>query len=129
MDVTLLESALGDGAEVRIAGEGISGFAIWRGGNRRASGELLAVELETREEISWREIIIDPAPTGLVSEVSERVLTVRGVVADLDQNGVITVMVAGGVLLLDTSGESPLGIVGHEVCLTIPRVDVCPTGT
>jgi hypothetical protein len=129
MEVTLLEPAAGDGAQVQIAGEGISGFALWRGGSGQAPGERVDVELDARGEISWREVVIDPQPTELVGKVSPRALTIRGVVEDLDQNGVITIRVAGGILLLDTAGEAPVGVVGHEVGVIIPQVDVYPTGT
>lgn len=129
MKVTLLESALGDGAQVRIAGEGVSGFAPWRGGRQQASGELLDVELDARDEINWREVIVGPPPAGLVGKVNERALTIRGVAEGLDQYGVLTIeVVGGGFIMPDTAGEPPLGVVGREVSVTIPRIEVYPYG-
>lgn len=126
MEITLLEPATKDGAQVQITGDGVSGFASWRGEVSQEPGVAVDVELDV-DEINWSEVVVGPQ-SAAIAQVMGQVLTVRGKVDHVWQDGVFTLRVAGGLLLLDATGKPPVGIVGQEIGLTLSGVGIYPTG-
>jgi hypothetical protein len=88
---------------------------LWRGRHPVGVGDELHFEMELENprdwsEIGWRRV-------GGHSKVapSSSPLWIEGTVTDFDQNGVLTLDVAGTPLMIDTTGEPPLGVVGLTV--------------
>ena len=108
-----------------ISASDVSGSALWRGAAHSAGVEV-DVELESRDEIDWNKISVGPCVRGIVEEGAQD-LVVRGFVDDLDAHGVLTLRLAAGVVLIDTVGESPQGVVGREISLAVRDVDIFRT--
>lgn len=125
MLVTLLTRAPHEGGFVAVAGIGFHGSATWLGPAETA-GAQVDVELQIRDEVDWKDVIVVSA----AGEHADRDvgLVVRGVVDDVDQYGVLTLRVADGVVLIDTRGEPPLGVVGRTVRFAVRDVEIVPTG-
>ena len=51
-------------------------------------------------------------------------MLLRGLVEDLDQDGVLTLRVAGSVVLIETVGEPPLHVVGEEVAMFVRFAEI-----
>ncbi|WP_239313957.1 MULTISPECIES: hypothetical protein [unclassified Frankia] len=91
------------------------------------AGVAVDVEVEVHEEIDWSEIVVDPQP-GTIVDVLDQAMVFRGVVEDLDKDGVLTLRFGSGIVLVDTTGEAPLGVVGRDVSLTVRDIEIYPTG-
>ncbi|WP_239373532.1 hypothetical protein [Frankia sp. Cj5] len=127
MRVVLLESVIQDGDRVLFTAEGGRGIASWRGDGAQVAGVAVDVEVEVHEEIDWSEIVVDPQP-GTIVDVLDQAMVFRGVVEDLDKDGVLTLRFGSGIVLVDTTGEAPLGVVGRDVSLTVRDIEIYPTG-
>jgi hypothetical protein len=124
MRLTLLTAAV-DGTRVSVDAVDVNGSGLWRGTAQEAGIEV-DVELEVRDEIDWSKISVGQRVEAIAKEGPEA-LVVRGFVDDLDIHGVLTLRLAGGVLLIDTLGEPPIGVVGREVSLVARDVEIYPT--
>jgi len=109
----------GEKLVVRFALGGHSVSATWRGVEPPEVGHSYDVELNVPSELAWG--------TGLrpVSEQGDAD-TLGGVVEDVDGE-VVTLRVGGTPLLLDVTGDPPLGVLGMGVSLSTD-VEVYPTG-
>jgi hypothetical protein len=126
MRVTLLQPAVSDGDCVLFAADGGRGAARWRGSGQ-AAGESVDVEMDIKDEIDWREITPAVSASEALS-VHEGQMSIHGTVEDVDQDGVLTLRIPGAVLLIDTVGEPPIGIVGQEVGFVAHDAEIYPTG-
>ncbi|MGY4644580.1 hypothetical protein [Cellulomonas sp. URHB0016] len=112
---------------VAAAGGGVAGAAAWRGGTLPPGTRDVDVELEVPGEVDWRQIVVTGEGAD-AQEPAEDELLLRGVVEDLDQDGVLTLHVAGSVVLIETVGEPPLYVVGKEVAIIVRSAEIYPTG-
>jgi hypothetical protein len=127
MRVTLLEPALHSGDKVKFEADGGHGSARWRGQNAQAAGVSVDVELEVQEAIDWSRIQIYP-PLGPIIESTELNTLLQGTAVDLDQEGVLTLRMGKGTILIDTTGEPPVDIVCRQVRFAVQEIEIYPTG-
>ena len=112
---------------VQVEAAGVAGWCLWPDAPDVATS--VHVELEVPGEVAWDDIVVDGAgpPSGLSSYTG---LVVHDDVLDVDEQGVLTLRLPqGAVLLVDTSGEPPLHVLGRAVTLYLDRVVVHPTNT
>jgi len=103
----------------------VSGWCVWP--DAPAPGVVVDVELSVPGEVSWDDVEVGAAgargpaaATGLVVEAA--------VVFDVDEQDVATLRLPdGGIVLVDSVGEPPPGVVGRDVTLHLDRVLVHPT--
>lgn len=113
---------------VVAAGDGnVAGVVVWRGEPPAPGARDADVELGVPEAVDWREIGVGDGAVN-VAVPADNELWLRGLVEDLDQDGVLTVLVAGSVVLIDTVGEPPLRVVGEEVAMVVRAAEVYPIG-
>lgn len=84
------------------------------------------VEIELKEDVNWFEVLVDP-PAGPIIEIQGQNTMVRGVVDDVDKDGVLSLRLGSGVLVVETLGEPPLDIVGRKVRLPPGSVILYPS--
>lgn len=125
MLVTLVTDARHEGAPVAVTGAGFQGRARWLGRPEKA-GAQVDVELQIRDEVDWQDVVLVSEAAVLVDRDGTD-LVMRGVVDDLDKDGVLTLRLADGVVLIDTRGEAPLGVVGRVVRIGVRDVEIVPT--
>lgn len=126
MLITLVTEARHQGAPVVFRGDGFSGSATWLGSAKEV-GALVDVELQIRDEVDWDDIVAGHEGASTVGRDDEEGLLI-GAVEDLDQDGVLTLRIADGVVLIDTTGEPPLEVVGRTVRMVVRDVEIVPTG-
>jgi len=112
---------------VAAAGGGVAGAVVWRGETVPTGAGEVDAELEVPGEVDWRTIVAASTRANVPSPAEDELL-LRGVVEDLDQDGVLTLRVAGSVVLIDTVGEPPLHVVGQEVAMVVHSAELYPTG-
>jgi hypothetical protein len=125
MDLQVGGTSADDPDLVRVEGPGVSGWARWP--DAPDVGTTVNVELDVSDEVAWDDVEVGGSarPSGLASRTS---LEVHGRVIDVDEQDVLTLRLPqGGILLVDTTGEAPLHVVGRAVTLHLDRVYVYPT--
>ena len=122
----ILVKSSSDGPLLHIQGTGIAGTARWRGGPVPAPGVRPSVELEITAVVPWTKIAV--GETRGLTDPPDGQLVLTGTVEDIDHQGVLILRVGNGVVLIDTSGEPPLGVVGQQIATTISDVEIFPTG-
>ena len=127
MRIVLRDPAVSTGDLVRFTVAGGWAIATWEGENPHPAGVEVDVELDLPDEVDWNRIVVGPMD-GRIVELRESGLVLRGVVVDLDELGVLSLSVGTGVVMVDTLGEPPLGVVGQTVALPVDRLAVYPTG-
>lgn len=85
------------------------------------------VEVEVSGHIHWMEILVARDLPGDLLPADDGVL-LQGVVEDVDQDGVLTLRIADAVVLVETTGEPPLGVVGEHVAMLARDPEIYPTG-
>jgi hypothetical protein len=100
---------------------------LWRGHGAVDLNDVLDVELELPRSHDWSEIdcVRDDKPN-LWGSRSDPWL--EGIALDVDELGVLTLDVAGAILLVDTTGDPPDGIVGERVRLRSVDLEFHPVG-
>lgn len=127
MRVVLSKVLGGDPPTVLVTAPGVSGGGLWRGETPPVAATEVDIELEVPGQIDWMEILVArELPGHLLPAESE--LLLQGVVEDVDQDGVLTLRIADAVLLVETIGEPPLGVVGEHVAMLARHTEIYPTG-
>jgi hypothetical protein len=96
--------------------------AQWRGAHPPRPDEVHDVELEAVGELHWGETV--HLADGEPPLEGEHLLV--GLVEDIDGD-MVTLRVADSVVLVDISGEPPLGVVGRQVSVRPRGLAVWPT--
>jgi hypothetical protein len=110
---------------VRITTSGQSLVGSWHGQARPQPGESYDVELDVDDSLEWGStVVVD----GHQRPHAGGIVLLRGQVDDVEGDSVV-LRVGEGLLLLDVSGDPPLGVLGSTVAVTAERLDVYPTGT
>lgn len=112
---------------VEVDAPGVAGSALWRGEGDPVTGVPVHVELEVPDEVDWERIAITPSGAG-AQAVPDDALLLSGVVEHLDDDGVVTLRVAGSIVLVETVGTPPPGVDGKPFTLAVRRAEVYPTG-
>jgi len=127
MRVALSKVLGGDPPTVVVTAPGVSGGGLWRSETPPVATTEVDVELEVPGQIDWTEILaVRDLPGHLVPADDE--LLLQGVVEDVDQEGVLTLRIADAVVLVETIGEPPLGVVGEHVAMLARHTEIYPTG-
>ena len=126
MLVTLrFDAPLLPGGSVAFELEGIERVAIWRGPALAVAGVPIDVELDLGVS-DWRDIVVH---SGRVDEgPGTQGPRLSGIVEDVDELGVTTIRVGGGLLLLDTAGAPSASVVGATVSFPAASIELFPTG-
>jgi hypothetical protein len=127
MRVALGKVLNGDPPTVVVTAPGVVGVGRWRGETPPMAMTDVDVELEVPGEVDWRGILVARELPGHLVPVEDEML-LRGVVQDIDQDGVLTLRIGGAVVLLDTVGEPPLDVVGEHVAVLARHTEIYPTG-
>lgn len=123
MEVTTLTGS-GHDRRVTVSAPGVDGSGTWFG-PLPAAGESIDVELDVRAEVAWSDIVVDPPQ---VDRAPEGHLSVRGAIVGLGLDGVLMLHTEGGaVVLVETTGEAPVGALGKVAQLTVRDVTIYPT--
>ena len=119
-----------DSHTVVVDGPDVSGVAAWRGDGEPPVDAAVDVEIDIADEVSWGDIVRDSEKIDacVQSAQGSDQLVVRGVVDEVDQLGVLVLNVAGAIVLIETIGEPPEGVVGSTVVIVTRRASVFPTG-
>ncbi|GEA86041.1 MAG: hypothetical protein NVV70_14810 [Cellulomonas sp.] len=127
MRVVLQKVLGGDPPNVVVTAPGLSGDGLWRGDSPPVAGAEVDIELEVPRIIGWTEIMV---ARDLPRDVrpADGELLLQGIVEDVDQEGVLTLRIADEVVLIETVGEPPLGVVGQHVAMFAQRSELYPTG-
>ena len=121
-----LETEATYGGPVRFRGPGVTGAGSWRGSARVPPGTEVWVELDVQQELDL-DLVERTAAAGFIARVpGETSLVLQGRVEDLEHDGVLSLRVGGGLVLLDTLGTGPLAIVGSHLEVHCEKVDVYP---
>ena len=104
------------------AGEAVVG---WKGAELPTLGEAVDVELEIDDARDWSEIEVVDAEPGLHRTPDA---VVRGRVVAVDEDGVLTLSIAGATVLLETRGQAPDGLIGTVIQFDAARISAYPTG-
>ena len=123
MRVLVVRAPVGGPIEVRDVG--VAGTATWRGAVPPAGRIGTEVELNVLSDVDWNDISVGSALLDIVPRRSNG-LVIKGAVVDVDQYGVLTLDTGGGIVLLDTVGDPPLGIAGRPVELEVRDVELFP---
>ena len=125
MDVHLIGSAqphelvefLCPGLEHRAAGRWMSDAAHQPGP--------VNVELEFRDDFAWdRTIRVVAAAPSLATSAGRTIVVAT--VLDAEANGVLTLRIGDGIVVVSTIGEPPSGLPGATVELTADEVELYP---
>ena len=94
----------------------------WRGSHLPAPGPLVDVELDVSDVLEWGVslALLDGTPTRDEHGVP------AGAVEAIDDD-VVTVRIAGGIVLLEVVGEPPPTVVGRTVVLRGVPLEAWPT--
>lgn len=123
MEVTTIAGG-GHDRRVSVSAPGVQGSGTWFGA-LPSDGESVDVEVDVRGEIAWQDIVVDP-PTD--SPAPDGHLNVRGAIVGLGIDGVLMLHTEGGsVVLVETTGEAPVGALGKVALLTARDVAIYPT--
>ncbi len=125
MKVELQREAPSDGSRIRIANDAVAGGARWKGAG--TADTIVDIELEIPGVIQWAAIVVDAGPSHLENP-SEGELRIVGVASDLGPDGLLIMTVPGGVILVETSGAAPSGIIGRIIGITAHDARVYSTG-
>lgn len=109
MRVLVVRAPVGGPVEVR--GIGVVGCATWHGAAPPAEGIGTEIELNVPSDVDWSDISVG-SESPAAGPCRSGGLVVNGIVADVDQDGVLALDTGGGVVLVDTVGDPPVGIVG-----------------
>lgn len=124
MQVTTIQGS-GHDRRVGVSAPGVEGSGTWFG-RLPASGDSVDVELDIRDEIRWDDIVLDPAPDGPVAGDGQ--LAVQGEVVGLGHDGVLMLHTLGGsVVLVETTGDVPVGALGKVALVTLRDVTIYPS--
>ena len=121
--VTIRDVDSGQPPTIRMTASGQAFVASWRGEGRPLPGESYDVELDIHDSLEWGStVVLD------VGQRPHRAGTgLRGRVEDVEGERVV-LRVGEGLVLLDVSGDPPMGVVGSTVDVAAERLDVYPTG-
>ncbi|WP_427894495.1 hypothetical protein ACQHIV_14345 [Kribbella sp. GL6] len=97
----------------------------WRGAAPPVLGEPVDVELDIDDTLHWSEIAVVDAEPGFFRSPAA---VARLRVIALADDGVLTLSVGGAVLLLETYGPPPDGVVGRVLEVESARLAAYPTG-
>jgi hypothetical protein len=125
MNLRVCGTSTADADLVQVEAAGVSGWCAWP--DAPGVGTTVVVELDVPAEIAWDDIEVggDGRPCGPEPITG---LVVHGEVLDVDELDVLTLRLPrGAILLVDTSGEPPLHVVGRAVTLHLDGVVVYPT--
>ncbi len=125
MDLRVCGTSTDDADLVRVEAAGVSGWCVWP--DAPGVGTTVNVELDVSAEVAWDDIDVggDGRPSGPRSGIG---LVVHGDVLDVDEQDVLTLRLPrGAILLVDTSGQPPLHVVGRVVTMHLDGVLVYPT--
>ena len=112
-----------DSHTVVVDGPNVSGVAAWRGDGEPPVGAAVDVdvdvEIDIADEVSWGDIVRDSEKIDacVQSAQGSDQLVVHGVVDEVDHLGVLVLNVAGAVVLIETFGAPPEGVVGSTVVI------------
>lgn len=127
MRVVLLRSVSQMGDLVPFRAQVGHGMGRWKDSAAQASGEEIDVEIDFVEPVDWSDIeIVEVADSAM--EIRSQGTEIRGVVSDLNEDGVLTLRLGDGEMRLDTTGEPPTTCL-TAVRLTLDVVEIYPTGT
>ena len=127
MRVALGEVAEGDPPTVVVTASGVSGTGLWRGEAPPTAVTEVDVELEVPGQIDWTDIFVAPdLPGGIAPADGE--LLLQGVVEGVDQDGILTLRIVHSIVLIETVGEPPVGLVGTHVAVLARHTGIYPTG-
>lgn len=121
MRVMVVRALEGSAGWLVIKSPSVSGSVVWNGDALPLLGVEVDVELDAHDGVDWGVIAVDPPARAIINPASDG-LTVDGLVEDFDQYGVLTLRLAGGLMLFDTAGDPPIGIVGRRVRMVVPNV-------
>jgi hypothetical protein len=102
-------------------------IGVWRGGEPIRVGESTDVELTFVDDVRWDRIVVTRSGTGFLLDGDTN--QVDAVVEALDPDGVATLGVGDGLVLVDTIGDPPPDPVGRSIRLSDVPIEVHPTGS
>ncbi|WP_421742985.1 hypothetical protein [Cellulomonas sp.] len=106
---------------------GVVGAGVWRGHADPVVDTRIDVELDVPHPVDWEEItVLTPGTAAPVPARDE--LAVSGTVEHCGDDLVVALRVADSIVLVETTGRPPTGIVGERVALLALGVGVYPTG-
>lgn len=125
MRITLRSPANHDGGCVPFDTDNGPGVARWRG-TPQSTGNDLDVEFDIRDIVDWAEVTVEESRREALAIRCDQ-MSISGTVLDVDENGLLALDLIGTVVLIDTSGEAPLGVVGQQVSFLVRDVEIYPT--
>lgn len=123
MRARALTAAGGSGERLRVVTSAGTMDGLWRGDVPVAVDDVLQIELEVRLPRDWSDIERVQDQHSTIHLPQSRAF-LEGIVLDIDQDGVLSLDVAGAPLMVETTGEPPLGIVGGRVRLRLVAGDL-----
>ncbi|MBT0995413.1 hypothetical protein KIN34_14075 [Cellulomonas sp. DKR-3] len=127
MRLDVVRLAAGNRLFVEGGSGDVVGVVAWGGEELLPCVRDSDVELAVPSAVDWRDIGVGDRAANVPAPACEE-LRLRGLIEDLDQDGVLTVLAAGHLVLIDTVGEPPFHVVGQEVAMLVRAAEVYPTG-
>lgn len=120
--------AVGEGRPVPVLVETPAGLlrGTWMA-TLPAVGDVIDVELEVPQDVSWDEVTVEGRPAARLSGADKQRLW--GVVEALEPDGVMVLRSGVGLVLVDMTGRAPDGVVGAKVTVPVSELRFFPTGT
>jgi len=127
MRITLLEPVSRDG-NASFALDGTHCVGLWRGRSQPA-GVRLDIELTIEDSFAWEQLDLDGEP-GAPLSLDGLDIRIRGVIEDIDDDGMLTVRVSQGLVMIETIGSPPdRNPVGRRIGLTTSTLEIYPVGS
>jgi hypothetical protein len=114
--------------QVQFACPAGGAVGTWKGTPQPPLGQPVDVEFSVEAVLRWDAIVrVDESAAGFAIEGSR--ILIRGRVDAVGEEGVVTLNVAGAVLLVEFLGDPPEDILGATIELPETRLDIYPTGS